>query len=211
VTIATRRPGADADELADAGDRQWDEVASAERPRHSTRGRIAVIGAPTSAGAFAIGQEEAPRAMRAAGLIDGLRRSGADVRDEGDSTNWPWRPDRVRPRAQNLDAVIEQIGVTRNRVARVAETGSFALVLGGDCTVGMGTVAGITDVADSVGLVYFDLHADMNTPESVIDGALDWMGMAHMLAIDGTERARAHPDRSTHATSRGLRCCALWA
>jgi arginase len=148
-----------------------------------------VIGAPSSAGAFAIGQEEAPRALRAAGLIDGLRRAGADVRDEGDSTKWPWRPDRVRPRAQNLDAVIEQITVTRNRVARVAEAGTVALVLGGDYTVGVGTVAGVVDVADSVGLVYFDLHADLNTPESVIDGALDWMGVAHMLAIDGTEAA----------------------
>jgi arginase len=62
-------------------------------------------------------------------------------------------------------------------------------VLGGDYTVGVGTVAGVVDVADSVGLVYFDLHADLNTPESVIDGALDWMGVAHMLAIDGTEAA----------------------
>jgi arginase len=146
-----------------------------------------VIGAPSSAGAFAVGQEEAPQALRAAGLIDGLRRAGADVRDEGDSTIWPWRPDRVRPRAQNLAAAIEQITVTRSRVARVAKAGAVALVLGGDCTIGMGTVAGIADVADSVGLVYFDLHADLNTPESVTDGALDWMGVAHMLAIDGTE------------------------
>lgn len=165
------------------------EVTSADRARRPSRRRIAVIGAPSSAGAFAIGQEEAPQALRAVGLIDGLRRAGVDVRDEGDSTKWPWRPDRVRPRAQNLDAVIDQITVTRNRVARVAEAGAVALVLGGDCTVGMGTVAGILDVVDSVGLVYFDLHADLNTPESVTDGALDWMGVAHMLAIDGTEPA----------------------
>ena len=51
----------------------------------------------------------------------------------------------------------------------------------------MGTVAGVLDVHDAVGLIYFDLHADMNTPASVHDGALDWMGVAHMLALDGTE------------------------
>ena len=60
-------------------------------------------------------------------------------------------------------------------------------MLGGDCTVGVGTVAGVLHVHDSVGLIYFDLHADMNTPVSVVDGALDWTGVAHMLALDGTE------------------------
>ena len=72
-------------------------------------------------------------------------------------------------------------------MARAAGEGGVAVVLGGDCTVGIGTVAGILDVHESVGVIYFDLHADMNTPESVIDGALDWMGVAHMLALPGTE------------------------
>ena len=151
--------------------------------------RFAVIGTPSSAGAFAIGQEDAPQALRAAGLIENLRGAGAEVRDEGDSPVWRWRPDRARPRAQNLDAVIEQVNVTRSRVARAVRTGSIALVLGGDCSVGMGTVAGVADVDPSVGLVYFDLHADLNTPESVPDGALDWTGVAHMLAVDGTDSA----------------------
>jgi arginase len=149
--------------------------------------RFAVIGTPSSAGAFAIGQEDAPRALRAAGLVENLRGAGAEVRDEGDSPVWRWRPDRARPRAQNLDAVIEQVNVTRSRVARAVKTGSIALVLGGDCSVGIGTVAGVADVDPAVGLVYFDLHADLNTPDSVPDGALDWTGVAHMLAVDGTE------------------------
>jgi arginase len=42
-----------------------------------------------------------------------------------------------------------------------------------------------------VGLVYFDLHADMNTRAGVIDGALDWTGVAHVLALDDTEPAMA--------------------
>jgi arginase len=154
-----------------------------------TARRFAVIGTPSSAGAFAIGQEDAPQALRKAGLVENLRGAGAEVRDVGDSPVWRWRPDRARPRAQNLDAVIEQINVTRSRVGRVVKAGSIALVLGGDCSVGMGTVAGVADANPSVGLVYFDLHADLNTPESVPDGALDWTGVAHMLAVDGTESA----------------------
>lgn len=149
--------------------------------------KISVIGVPSSAGAFANGQEEAPAALRAAGLVDRLRRAGADVDDTGDSPVWRWRPDRERPRAQNLDAVVDQARTARARVADATRAGRISLVLGGDCTVGIGTVAGVLDVHDSVGLIYFDLHADMNTPVSVIDGAMDWTGVAHMLALDGTE------------------------
>ncbi len=148
-----------------------------------------MIGVPSSAGAFANGQEQAPAALRAAGLIERLRAAGADVDDTGDSPVWRWRPDRARPRAQNLDAVIDQVGATRRRVAAAAKQARIPVVLGGDCTVGIGTVAGVLDVHDSVGLIYFDLHADMNTPASVNDGALDWTGVAHMLALDGTEAA----------------------
>jgi arginase len=150
-----------------------------------------VIGVPSSAGAFANGQEEAPRALRGAGLLDRLRGAGADVEDTGDSPVWRWRPDRERPRAQNLDAVVGQARATRARVAGATRAGRTSLVLGGDCTVGIGTVAGVLDVHDSVALIYFDLHADMNTPASVIDGAMDWTGVAHLLALDGTESGLA--------------------
>jgi len=59
------------------------------------------------------------------------------------------------------------------------------LVLGGDCTIGIGTVAGHLAAGEQVGLVYFDTHADLNVPSSVREGALDWMGLAHMLGEEG--------------------------
>lgn len=72
------------------------------------------------------------------------------------------------------------------RVASVLAADSAALVLGGDCTVELGTVAGALQGSQTVGLVYIDLDTDLNTPESTTDGALDWMGVAHMLGIEGT-------------------------
>ena len=59
------------------------------------------------------------------------------------------------------------------------------MVLGGDCTVGVGTVAGLQHRVERLGVVYVDRHADLNVPDSTVDGALDWMGVAHMLDIDG--------------------------
>jgi arginase len=134
-----------------------------------------------------VGQEQAPAALRAAGLIESLG-VGFDVSDLGDSPVVPWRPDRARPRAQNLEAVVEVVRTTATRVAdALLEDVRTVLVLGGDCTVGIGTIAGVDAVVGDVAVVYFDLHSDLNTPASATDGALDWMALAHMLAIEGSE------------------------
>jgi arginase len=150
--------------------------------------RLAVIGAPSGAGACGVGQEQMPTAIRAAGLIDQLGRVGFQVDDLGDSAVVPWRPDRANPQAQNLQAVLETVRTTAKRVAdALVERDRLALVLGGDCTVGIGTVAGIQRAIGPVALAYFDLHSDLNTPATATDGALDWMALAHMLAVEGAE------------------------
>jgi arginase len=147
---------------------------------------VSVIGAPSSAGAYAPGQEEAPAALRAAGLLEALASTpGCEVRDAGDLPAFRWQPDRAERTAQNLAEVAATAGRVRDAVAPILRSGAFALVLGGDCTVGVGTVAGSVAAGGVTGLLYLDMHADLNVPESVPDGALDWMGMAHMLAIEG--------------------------
>jgi arginase len=159
------------------------------QPAHRTR-QLTVIGVPSGAGACGVGQEQAPGALRAAGLIELLGGVGFDVSDLGDSSVVPWRPDRARPRAQNLDAVVEAVHTTATRVAdALPEREGPMLVLGGDCTVGIGTIAGVQAAVGEVAVVYFDLHSDLNTPASASDGALDWMALAHMLALEGAEPA----------------------
>ena len=150
---------------------------------------VSIVGAPSSAGAYAPGQEEAPAALRAAGLL-GLLESepggGREVHDAGDLPGFRWRPDRADRSAQNLAEVAATAARVRDAVAPMLRSGAFALVLGGDCTVGVGTVAASVLAGGETGVVYLDMHADLNVPASVPDGALDWMGVAHMLAVDGS-------------------------
>lgn len=153
-----------------------------------------ILGTPSGAGACGVGQDQAPRALREAGLIDALRQTAADVKDTGDSPVTPWRPDRTTPHAQNLPAVIDAVRSTATRVTdALADTDRRALVLGGDCTVGIGTIAGTQQaLGDDVAVVYFDLHSDLNTPATAPDGALDWMALANLLGTQGSEPALTH-------------------
>jgi arginase len=150
------------------------------------RASIAIIGAPTSAGAYGPGQEEGPRALRGAGLAEGLRSAGYHVSDLGDIPSFRWQPDRLRPRAMNVAAVAAGIAAVADEVSQAVADGHLPLVLGGDCTVELGTVIGMRRHQPSVRLVYLDAHPDLNTPTSVPDGALDWMGVAHLLGIPDT-------------------------
>lgn len=158
---------------------------------------MGLIGVPTSAGAFAPGQEQAPQALRDAGLVELLRQSGVVVHDHGDRQAWRWRPDRDNQCAQNLGMVVEIVRDTARRVAEAVGAGEATLVLGGDCTVGIGTVAGHLATGERIGLVYFDTHADLNVPSSVREGALDWMGLAHMLGVEGAEAELMNAGEST--------------
>ena len=145
---------------------------------------VTLVEAPTSAGGYAPGQEDGPRALLEAGLVERLEAAGAAVRRGGQVTPFRWRPDPDNPRAANADAVIDRASQVAALV-RAAPADDTIVVLGGDCTVGVGTVAGLQHRVERLGIIYVDRHADLNVPDSTVDGALDWMGMAHMLDIDG--------------------------
>lgn len=151
----------------------------------STMADLTVIGAPTSAGASAPGQELAPAALREAGLITQLANRGLMVRDVGDGPLQSWSPDRDHPRAQNVDQVAAAVHHTTAAVAAALHSSPRVLVLGGDCTVSTASFQALSAHESSAGLIYFDLDADMNTPDSTEHGALDWMGLGMLLGVSG--------------------------
>ncbi len=159
-------------------------AVSAAAVEHGMR-RVALIGVPTSAGAFAPGQEDGPAALREGGLLGALDEAGVDAVDMGDVSGFRWRPDPETPRAMNAAAVGRVAAEVADRVREARAADRVPLVIGGDCTIELGTVAGFADEKAPPGLLYFDPHPDLNTPETVSDGALDWMGVAHLLDIPG--------------------------
>jgi arginase len=148
--------------------------------------RISVVGVPSSAASYAAGQDLAPAALRSAGLLEQLAAAGLEVHDDGDLPHQPWRPDRDHPLAQNAGQATESVQQLADRLYPLLARGDIALVLGGNCTIALAVVAALRLLdAGAPGLLYVDRHYDMNTPRSTTDGALDWMGLAHALALPG--------------------------
>jgi arginase len=144
------------------------------------------VGVPSSAASYAAGQDLAPAALRSAGLLEQLIASGLQVHDDGDLPHQIWSPDRDHPRAQNAGQATTSVQQLADRLHPLLARGDTVLVLGGNCTIALGAVAALRRLgAAAPGLLYLDRHYDLNTPESTTDGALDWMGLAHALALPG--------------------------
>jgi arginase len=148
--------------------------------------RVSVLWVPTSAGSHNPGQEKAPAAWRAAGLIGELQAAGLDVEDRGDLEATPYRPVEPDGGLRDTDRVAGVIRRVAAEVAAIRAAGRLPLILGGDCTITLGALDGF----GGGGLVYFDGDADLTTPERSASAVADTMGMTHMLGGGSARLAR---------------------
>lgn len=143
--------------------------------------RYSLLGVPSAAGTHGPGQDLAPSAVRAAGLIERLRDRGAEVEDHGDLPAVRFAPDAANPTMQNVARVLDVVERVAAAVGVLLDAGDTPLVIGGDCTVTLGVVAAYVRRMPDLGLVYFDGDIDVSTPETTTSGILDTMGMSHLL------------------------------
>lgn len=145
---------------------------------------VAIIGAPLDLGAGRRGVDMGPSAVRVAGLGRRLAALGYEVSDLG-NVHVAQAEAVEDPGASNarflpqIAASCETLGLM---VAKVMADGKTPLVLGGDHSIAVGTVAGVSrhyrDAGEKVGLLWMDAHADMNTPESSPSGNVHGMPLA---------------------------------
>lgn len=158
---------------------------------------IAIVGAPTSIGirTYDSGEprhlDRAPGVFRELGLV---QRLGAS--DLGDVIPPAYR-DYVRPpgRPRNETEVGAYCRTLGKRVAEATSDGRFAVVLGGDCSIVLGSLLGArTTAQESVGLIYVDAHADFGTPEESHTGSVASMCLALAVGRGDTPLARLAGD-----------------
>ncbi len=156
------------------------------------RSHIAIIGAPLDLGQGRRGVDMGPSAVRVANLNARLASLGYAVEDLG---NVPVEQAEASPEGHPHAKYLPQIAATCQRLAvLVGETlsrGSIPLVLGGDHSVAVGTVSGVSqyfrEKGQRVGLIWLDAHADMNTPESSPSGNVHGMPLACIAGMGPPE------------------------
>jgi arginase len=143
--------------------------------------RIGIMGVRSSAGARAIGQEDCPVALREAGLVEKLVDVGHEVIDFGDTEVFRFKPDSSNPTSRNKNLVIEVCKIVSKKVEEILRSGFLPVILGGDCTIAIGSAAGIANVFPKTGLIYLDDDTDLNTPETTPSGIFDGMVVSHII------------------------------
>jgi arginase len=152
--------------------------------------KIALLGAPTSAAAMSAGHEGAPAALRSAGLTERLQSLGYEVTDLGDDPPQLYKPDEESPRARNLPRVIAALEALKPRVEQAVKSSALPVVLTGDCSIALATVAGARRYFRNVSMIYMDRDADLNTPATTSSGCVDGMVVSHLTGTGAAEMVR---------------------
>jgi arginase len=152
--------------------------------------KIALIGAPSSAGAFSPGTEKAPAALRAAGLVERLQSAGFEVTDYGDCAPRLFADDEEHRRARNLTEIVAGLNDLKARAEIAMKSGALVLVLGGECVQAIGLLTGARRYYKHINLLWFDRDADLNTPATTPSGRIDGMVVAHIIGKGAPELVR---------------------
>src|SRR5262245_55650978 len=148
--------------------------------------KISIIGVPMDLGADRRGVDMGPSALRYADLNERLRQLDYDVEDLGDmDVIIPETQHYGDPHAKYLKEISEACRHLAQLVLHAYEQGRTPLVLGGDHSIAVGTVSGMAEGFrrhhKTLGLMWFDAHADMNTPEISPSGNVHGMPMASIM------------------------------
>ncbi len=153
---------------------------------------IVVLGFPMDLGAGRRGVDMGPSAMRIAGLRERLEALGYEVQDWGDLPIQVAEVQAIEdPRARYLPEIARATEELAYRVHTVLESGKMPLVLGGDHSMSIGSIAGIARYCQehqkTFGVIWIDAHPDMNTPETTPSGNIHGMPLAVSLGYGAAQ------------------------
>lgn len=150
--------------------------------------KIRLIGVPVDLGAGRRGVDMGPSAVRYAHIADRLRRLGHEVEDSGDIVvPIPETQAIADPRLKYLPEIVAFSTIQADAVEQALTAGFYPLVIGGDHSIALGTLWGVTRVKQRIGVIWFDAHGDFNTHETSPSGNIHGMSFAASLGIGARE------------------------
>ena len=147
---------------------------------------VCIIGVPMDLGQARRGVDMGPSALRYAGLTDRLIRLGYQVGDQG-NIDVSIR-DTLPPEGglSYLPAVVDACQAIYQAGATEIKNGQLPLFLGGDHSIAIGTVGGVSHT-ERIGLIWIDAHGDFNTPQTSPSGNLHGMPLAALMGLGAPE------------------------
>ncbi|MGC8595860.1 MAG: arginase [Candidatus Kryptoniota bacterium] len=154
--------------------------------------KVRIVGVPMDLGAGRRGVDMGPSAMRIAGIAERIREIGHTVTDEGDiPVKIPESQAIDNQKLKYLPEIVRVTTILANKLEEIMEAGDFPLVLGGDHSIAIGTISGISRYARNhnlrLGLIWIDAHADMNTQMTTPSGNIHGMPLAAVLGEGARE------------------------
>jgi arginase len=154
--------------------------------------KISIVGVPMDLGADRRGVDMGPSALRYADLNEKLQELGLEVEDLGDlDVIIPETRHFGDPHAKYLKEIADACAHLANLVLEIRQKGRTPLVLGGDHSIAVGTVSGVAESfrreGKKIGLMWFDAHADFNTPDISPSGNVHGMPMASIMGYGPIE------------------------
>ncbi|GGA78752.1 arginase [Ornithinibacillus halotolerans] len=150
--------------------------------------KISLIGVPMDLGQSRRGVDMGPSALRYAGAIERLQNLNFDIHDLGDiPINRPGVIEDTDSKLKNLEQVIEANEILAKMVDEEIKKDRFPLILGGDHSIAIGSLAGISKHYENLGVIWYDAHGDLNTSDTSPSGNIHGMPLAASLGL-GHER-----------------------
>lgn len=151
-----------------------------------TKQPIQIINVPLDLGASRRGTDAGPSAFRVAGLNQAIRSLGYTIVSETDIPVPAMETRKASdPQARFKDEILEVCAQLANETRAALTANTWPLVIGGDHSIAMGAVAGVSahlkEAGGKLGLIWFDAHGDMNLPETSPSGNVHGMPLAHLL------------------------------
>jgi arginase len=146
--------------------------------------RLSIIGMPMDLGQMRRGVDMGPSAIRYAGINERLKPLFDEIHDLGDISIG--RPEVVvdkESNLRNLDLVAEKSAMLAEKVDEAVQSGAFPLVLGGDHSIAIGTLAGVSKHYKNLGVIWYDAHGDLNTAETSPTGNIHGMPLAVSIGL----------------------------
>ncbi|MFN2746333.1 arginase [Bacillus sp. z60-18] len=154
--------------------------------------RISMVGVPMDLGQLRRGVDMGPSAIRCAGVNERLECLFREIEDLGDLTIGQREDEKeggeeAAEELRNLKAITKASLKLANTVDEIVAKDSFPLVLGGDHSIAIGTLAGLAKHYRNLGVIWYDAHADLNTRETSPSGNIHGMPLAISLGIGHKE------------------------